>query len=299
MLSLLAIGDGTRVPGARPDRDRLAPLSAAARVITTRDGSQDSPIAHSTAHRNRPEAAPSPWTSQASPAPVPISTSRPTQGTAAACAASSLPTSTSQASWKPALAARSYAARTLPGSSSPSVTRGKNAEHRGAGSMFLPMARPIRRSSQLSGRVALVRARLGHLQAQPSRLDSGSAASMRCGQVARGNPVTRGCGGAQGNRADLQAQLWHDPGETRRILVVDGLQPLESCGRRLLTPCGEARTSWRGPRARTISWPCFRAARPSLRGVSGLLSSALYVRRFRAAVVTGASAAARFLWAVL
>ena len=185
------------------------------------------------------------------------------------------------------------------GSSSPSVTRGKNAEHRGAGSMFLPMARPIRRSSQLSGRVALVRARLGHLQAPPSRLDSGPAASMRCGQVARGNPVTRGCGGAQGNRADLQAQLWHDPGKTRRILVVDGLQPLESCGRRLLTPCGEARTSWRGPRARTISWPCFRAARPSLRGVSGLLSSALYVRRFRAAVVTGASAAARFLWAVL
>ena len=45
--------------------------------------------------------------------------------------------------------------------------------------MFLPMARPIRRSSQLSGRVALVRARLVTGQAPPNRLDSGPAASMR------------------------------------------------------------------------------------------------------------------------
>ena len=67
--------------------------------------------------------SPRPWTSQASPTPtpVPISRTRPPPGTAAASAARSLPTSTSQASWKPALAARSCAARTLAGSSS--VTR--------------------------------------------------------------------------------------------------------------------------------------------------------------------------------
>ena len=122
-------GDGTE-SGSPADRDRLAPLSAAARVITTRDGSQDSPIAHSTAHRNRPEAAPSPWTSQASPAPVPISTIRPTQGTAAACAASSLHTSASQASRKPALAARSYG-QNAAGKLLALSHRGKNAEHGG------------------------------------------------------------------------------------------------------------------------------------------------------------------------
>jgi len=61
----------------------------------------------------------------------------------------------------------------------------------------------------------------------------------------------------------------------------------------------QARTSWRGPQARTSLLAVFRPARPSLRGVSGLLSSALHVRPVRAAVVTGASAAARFLWAVL
>jgi len=37
---------------------RLAPLSAAARVITTRDGAQDSPVTHRTAHRNRSAAQP-------------------------------------------------------------------------------------------------------------------------------------------------------------------------------------------------------------------------------------------------
>ena len=59
-------------------------------------------------------------------------------------------TSTSQASWKPALAARSYAARTLPGSSSLSVTRNIMPGTGEPAALFLPMACPIRRSSQLS-----------------------------------------------------------------------------------------------------------------------------------------------------
>jgi hypothetical protein len=51
VLSFLAMGPGTR--SRAPGRSgRLAPLSAADPVITTRDGSQDSPKAHSTAHRN-------------------------------------------------------------------------------------------------------------------------------------------------------------------------------------------------------------------------------------------------------
>jgi len=60
----------------------------------------------------------------------------------------------------------------------------------------------------------------------------------------------------------LQAQLSQDPSQTRRMLIVDGPQPLESSGRQLLALYGEARTSWRGPQARTSSWPCFRPARP-------------------------------------
>jgi len=51
VVSFLAKGPGTR--SRAPGRSgRLAPLSAADPVITTRDGSQDSPEAHSTAHRN-------------------------------------------------------------------------------------------------------------------------------------------------------------------------------------------------------------------------------------------------------
>ncbi len=34
---------------------RLASLSAATRAITTRDGAQDSSLAHRTSHRNRPQ----------------------------------------------------------------------------------------------------------------------------------------------------------------------------------------------------------------------------------------------------
>jgi hypothetical protein len=52
MLSLPCDGPRDESPGAGPDPGRLAPLSAAGPVITTRDGSQDSLIAHSTAHRN-------------------------------------------------------------------------------------------------------------------------------------------------------------------------------------------------------------------------------------------------------
>jgi hypothetical protein len=52
MLSLPCDGPRHESPGAGPDPGRLAPLSAAGPVITTRDGSQDSLIAHSTAHRN-------------------------------------------------------------------------------------------------------------------------------------------------------------------------------------------------------------------------------------------------------
>jgi hypothetical protein len=82
--------------------------------------SSSSTVTTSTSRR-----APRPWTSQASPTPtpVPISRTRPPLGTAAASVASSLPTSTSQESWKPALAARSYAARTSRGSSSLSGIR--------------------------------------------------------------------------------------------------------------------------------------------------------------------------------
>ena len=52
MLSLPCDGPRDESPRAGPDPGRLAPLSAAGPVITTRDGSQDSLIAHSTAHRN-------------------------------------------------------------------------------------------------------------------------------------------------------------------------------------------------------------------------------------------------------
>jgi hypothetical protein len=82
---------------------------------------------------------------QPTPTPVPISRTRPPRGTAAASAASSLPISISQESWKPALAARWYAARTLPGSSSLSVTR-NILPGTGADSMFFVAGKLHRRS---------------------------------------------------------------------------------------------------------------------------------------------------------
>ena len=55
-LSFRSMGHGRKGPGRLARSGRLAPLSAAAQMITTRDSAQNSPIAHGTAHRKRPSA---------------------------------------------------------------------------------------------------------------------------------------------------------------------------------------------------------------------------------------------------
>ena len=92
-----------------PDSKRTCGGHGADRAVRC-TSSSSSTVTTSTSRR-----APRPWTSQASPTPtpLPISRTRPPLGTAAASAASSLPTPGSQASWKPG--------------SGGSVVRGKDA----------------------------------------------------------------------------------------------------------------------------------------------------------------------------
>jgi len=100
------------------------------------------------------------------------------------------------------------------------------------------------------------------------------------------------------NRAHLQAQLSQVAGETRRMLVVDGLQTarvLRSAAPDAVRK-GPHRLAWTASPDRLLA--VFRPAKSSLRRVSGLLGSACTSASF-APQSSWRLAAARFLWAVL
>jgi hypothetical protein len=185
--------------------------------------------------------------------------------------------------------ARSYADRTLLGSSSLSVRK----ECRVPGGLAACSSRPPARSDgDRSSRQPLLQrvassSRLVHpLIPCPWRRRPRAAPRRRW---CSGQPRAAGAAARKGRRADLQAQLWQGPSETRRMLVVDGLQPLESSCRRLLAGCGEARASWSGPASPDHLLAVFQVGQAVPAGSIRLLRRALCVRRFRAAVVTGAS----------
>jgi hypothetical protein len=194
--------------------------------------------------------------------------------------------------------ARSYADRTLLGSSSLSVRKMPST----GGLAACSSRRPARSDGHRSSRQPLLQrvassSRLVH-PLTPCRWRRRPRAAPRR-RWCSGQPRAAGAAARKGHRADLQAQLRQGPSETRRMLVVDGLRPLESSGRRLLAGCGEARASGSGPPSPDHLLAVFQAGQAVPAGVSGCSEGHCTSAGFAPRSSPAPRAAARVLWAAL
>ena len=214
-------------------------------ALSAASSSSSSTVTTSTSLR-----APGPWTIQASPTPTRCRSPAPaTAGTAAASAASSLPTRASQASWKPALSARSYVARTPPGSSWLSVTRNimpSTGESAATAPGTIGLCCPAPARNHATRQFGNLRARVTRKR-ELSDFDNGSRTSApgwRCGLVGpTGGWSPRPCAldGAGGHVRSDGCGCHHRepaPRQSRSALVADRLRGGQRGPRRCRPPGG-------------------------------------------------------------